>query len=292
MNQQNFPDNIIPLDVLGPGSQPDADDGLELTVPTLPKEMYTYVPPSLPEDDAASRYPRVIESLNRVIELLNDAARHEAGEKHEEFFVDVSHLNTQERDLLNQVLGEGEVSIRLDDTGRAWQIQESVFTGVWRVIQPDSGIDVIDIGPVPSMLAVHCMTGVKEKMPMPVIPNNDAVINAPSILVELAEFQAKYRAGGDPHVINLSLLPHTPEDLEHIDTTLGAGRVTILSRGYGNCRVSATGVANVWWVQYFNSMDSLILNTLEIVDVPEVVLAAPEDLTESVERLQEILEVL
>lgn len=292
MNQQKFPDNIIPLDVLGPGSQPDTDDGLELTLPSLPKEMYTYVPPSFPEDDAAKRFPRVLVALNRVIELLDAASWHDNRQNSEEFFVDVSHLNTQERDLLNQVLGEGEVSIRLDDTGRVWHIQESVFTGVWRVIQPESGIDVIDIGPVPSLLDVHCATGVHEHMPMPVIPNNDAVINAPSILVELAEFQARYRTDGEPHVINLSLLPHTPEDLDHIDKSLGKGRVTILSRGYGNCRVSATGIANVWWVQYFNSMDSLILNTLEIVDVPGVVLAAPEDLVESVERLQEVLEVL
>lgn len=49
-------------------------------------------------------------------------------------------------------------------------------------------------------------------------------------------------------------------------------------------------MARVWWVQYFNSQDALILNTLEIVDVPEVACAAAEDLEDSAEWLTEVLE--
>jgi hypothetical protein len=41
----------------------------------------------------------------------------------------------------------------------------------------------------------------------------------------------------------------------------------------------------VWRVQFFNSMDTLILDTLEVTDMPEVVLAAPEDLSDSARRL-------
>ena len=37
-------------------------------------------------------------------------------------------------------------------------------------------------------------------------------------------------------------------------------------------------------------MDTLILNTLEITDIPEVACAAQEDMTASQERLQGILE--
>jgi len=40
-------------------------------------------------------------------------------------------------------------------------------------------------------------------------------------------------------------------------------------------------------VQYFNSMDQLILNTLEVVQVPEAALAAREDYEDSIERLKE-----
>jgi hydrogenase-1 operon protein HyaF len=93
------------------------------------------------------------------------------------------------------------------------------------------------------------------------------------------------------HVVNLSLLPHTEDDLAWLDAALGEGAVTILSRGYGNCRITSTGVANVWWVQYFNSQDTLILNTIEVSRVPNVACAAAEDLEDSAQRLREILEV-
>jgi hydrogenase-1 operon protein HyaF len=65
--------------------------------------------------------------------------------------------------------------------------------------------------------------------------------------------------------------------------------VTLLSRGYGNCRVTATGVARVWWVQYFNSQDALILNTIEVTEVPAVACAAALDLEDSAERLAEVI---
>ncbi|MCG8082170.1 MAG: hydrogenase expression/formation protein, partial [Candidatus Thiodiazotropha taylori] len=66
--------------------------------------------------------------------------------------------------------------------------------------------------------------------------------------------------------------------------------LTILSRGYGNCRITSTAVQNVWWVQYFNSQDKNILNTIEIGAIPAVAAAAHEDVQDSAERLSEILE--
>jgi hydrogenase-1 operon protein HyaF len=63
----------------------------------------------------------------------------------------------------------------------------------------------------------------------------------------------------------------------------------MISRGFGNCHVTSTGLRDVWRVQYFNNMNTLILNTIEVVDVPEVVLAAAEDLADSRERLAELV---
>ena len=64
-------------------------------------------------------------------------------------------------------------------------------------------------------------------------------------------------------MVNLTLLPHTEEDLVWLDAALGEGSVTILSRGYGNCRVRATALPFVWRVQFFNAMDTLILDTFD-----------------------------
>ena len=72
---------------------------------------------------------------------------------------------------------------------------------------------------------------------------------------------------------------------------LGIGPIVVLSRGYGNCRISATNTRYVWWVQYFNSQETLILNTVEISPVPDVARASQEDIEESAERLDEILSI-
>jgi hydrogenase-1 operon protein HyaF len=117
------------------------------------------------------------------------------------------------------------------------------------------------------------------------------VYNAAPLLTEINDKLPEYRPGSVPHVINLSLLPHTSEDIDFLTGTLGSGPLVILSRGYGNCRITSTATRNVWWVQYFNSQETLILNTIEISQVPDVACAAQEDVDDSAQRLLEILEI-
>jgi hydrogenase-1 operon protein HyaF len=82
----------------------------------------------------------------------------------------------------------------------------------------------------------------------------------------------------------------TPDDHRVLEAALPVGPVAIMARGFGNCRITSTGARDVWRVQYFNSMNTLILNTIEVVDVPEVALAAAEDLADSRERLGELVD--
>ncbi len=113
------------------------------------------------------------------------------------------------------------------------------------------------------------------------------LMNAPALADKLATF----KPDAPVHVINLTLLPVSDGDPAYLDKRLGQGAVTILSRGYGNCRISSTAVKNAWWVRYFNSRESLILNTIEVTRIPGVACAAVQDLEDSAERLAEILEV-
>ena len=52
-----------------------------------------------------------------------------------------------------------------------------------------------------------------------------------------------------------------------------------------NCAVPDT-----WRVVYYNSQDAVILNSVEVCDMPEVACAAPEDLMDSMERMTEVLQ--
>ena len=117
----------------------------------------------------------------------------------------------------------------------------------------------------------------------------DGMANALSILVELESRLAEYGADGTQGIVNLSLLPLSEPEIEFIDERLGRGPVDVLSRAYGKCQVISTRSDNIWWVRYYNSMNTPILNTIEVTRAPAVVGAAAEDIRDSADRLEEIL---
>jgi hydrogenase-1 operon protein HyaF len=167
-----------------------------------------------------------------------------------------------------------------------------VLAGVWRVRrqhEDGSCADHVEGAAIPHLIRFDTFRGAADRLPAPgALPAG--VFNAPALITEIDDKLAS-PALDAPHVVNLSLLPLSEGDVAFIAETLGKGRTTILSRGYGNCRISSTRTRNVWWVQYFNSQDALILNTLEVCAVPQVALAANEDFEDSFYRLAEILEV-
>ncbi|MGD9669238.1 MAG: hydrogenase expression/formation protein [Hyphomicrobiaceae bacterium] len=270
---------------IGPGSQPEEQDGT-LSYMQMPSGMTVFSTANLPEPEEAEGRDAGKSALHEVLRLLErtcDAGLPEA--------IDITHLDWINRSFIDQVLGEGEVSIV---AGSMYQAQESVLAGVWRVRICDAeghlSRDLIEIGSFPQSILDIAFDQARYSI---IIPERfgENVFNAPALLPEINERVAKVDASSPPHVINLSLLPHTLEDLAMLGQVLGKGELVILSRGYGNCRVTNTGTRHVWWVQYYNSQDALILNSIEITRLPEVVCAAKEDLSDSAERLREILEV-
>jgi hydrogenase-1 operon protein HyaF len=267
----------------GPGSQPAEDDGAELDLLEFPKDMRVFAAPILPEPDEVSGVEKALDALDAVRLALDEGRA---------AVIDITELDAANRDFINQALGEGEVSII---AGQTMQVQESVFAGVWRVhVAGEDGRlqrDLIEIGMFPAEVAGIAASGALESTR----PHRGAVpkgvLNALAIVTELDARIASYQPGQPAYAINLTLLPQTDEDMEFLEARLGAGSVTILSRGYGNCRVASTGTRNAWWVRYFNARDAIVLNTIEVVGIPEVACAAPEDLRDSGQRLGEVLAV-
>ena len=281
--QRPFP---IPLvSAMGPGSQIEDE---ELDYLPMPQGMSTYQPPRLPEPDALDGHGAAIAVLDQVLAVLQAAIRGESVAP-----VDLSGLGAADREIVNQALGEGEVGAQVaDGQGSALvQVQESVFAGVWRVIErlPDGGLqDRIEVGAIPEVLKICArQDGASGHRPTARLP--EGVMNAPTLLQELHDQRQQWRAGQSAHLVNLSLLPLSPADMACLEEQLGTGRVVILSRGYGNCRISSTRVPNTWRVVYYNSQDAMILNSIEVVDMPEVACAAPEDLVDSEQRLREVM---
>jgi hydrogenase-1 operon protein HyaF len=274
---QPFP---IPVVALGPGSQTEDET---LNYLPMPQAMRTYSPPILPEPGEALGCAGARAWLEGLLANLRAWRPGQAP-----IALSLGGLSGPDRELVDQVLGEGEVSAQVTGEGGTLGIQESVFAGVWRLLGKDRDgavfADRVEVGEVPAAVRLAGASGSATPKALPV---TTGVINAPALLAEIAEQAVRPQA--QTHVINLSLLPFGPEDGAWLDLSLGRGPVTLLSRGYGNCRVTATGVARVWWVQYFNSQDALILNTIEVTEVPEVACAAALDLEDSAERLEEVI---
>ena len=275
------------LPVFGQGSQPAEEDGVELEYLPMPEEMAIYRMPEISSELNVAALTQAKAFLSQLQQALADFPTVSAP-------MDLISLDGTNRQFIDEMLGEGEVSM-IYSGQPVIRIQESVLAGVWRQQSwnPDKKIisDSLEVGIVPQAItqlafsnAVQCIDTQWDVLP-------SGVMNAPPLLAELNAKIADYQPDDEAHIINLSLLPQTEEDLVFLESRLGKGRVTILSRGYGNCRISSTNTQYVWWVQYFNSQDTLILNTLEVSAVPNVACASPEDIADSRQRLEEIMKV-
>ena len=270
--------------VLGPGSQPSetmAHDYLE-----MPQGMNAFSMPRIPDAADAHAMARACDLLASLHQRLNAWRPHDPDYPR----LDLNGVDRATRAVVNDVTGEGEVGIRIAGS-REVRIQETVFAGIWRVCRFDESgqlaADGLECCAVPDVVRQAALDGAVPQPAVVEIPA--AAMNSPSLLHEIREQMKTYRAGMPAHVINFTLLPLSPEDRVCLENALPLGPVAMISRGFGNCRISSTTARNVWRVQYFNNMQTLILDTLEIVDVPEVALAAAEDLADSCERLAELV---
>ena len=252
----------------------------------MPREMSTFSMPRLPEPgpeaDVTGARDVLQAFLGPMAQWLESGGELPA--------LDLLGLEPQTLRVLNETLGEGEVSA-IVQADHEIRVQETVFSGVWRE-QHLQGTrllhDYLLAAPIPPVVATLAREGGAARLrdlPLPA-----GAMNVPALVNELQE--AMDRAGPQTpgRVINLTLLPLSPEDVAHLDALLAGGTVVVLSRGFGNCRISSTAARDVWRVQYFNNMQTLILNTIEVVGMPEVALAAREDLAESHGRLADLVQ--
>jgi hydrogenase-1 operon protein HyaF len=276
----------IPVRMTGPGSQPVEDDQLQYLA--MPREMNTFRMPIVPERADALPLAEARAALASLLQQMQPW--NPADSPHGPRF-DLAGMSAAALEITNQMLGEGEVSVRIDGE-RSFLIQESVFTGLWRVCARDGdgalADDWIEAGTMPRVVGEAAKQAAAARVGEVAIP--PGAMNSPALIAEIAAQMRVRRPNGAAHVINLTLFPMTPDDHQVLTLALPVGPVAIMSRGFGNCRVTSTGARDVWRVQYFNNMNTLILDMIEIVDVPEVALAAAEDLEDTRVRLSDLID--
>jgi hydrogenase-1 operon protein HyaF len=277
---KSFP---IPVRMLGPGSQPAEEEALQVL--QMDREVGTFSMPHVPEAAGDADMAAARDLLAAFHDRLSGWRDGDGPE------LDLTQIAPGPLGMANQMLGEGEVSIRIRGRNEV-HIQETIFAGLWRVQEHDEAgrvvRDRLTACPIPAIVVHAARDAAAPRLRPAAIPAG--AMNSPALLREIEQQVATRRNGAAPHVVNLTLLPLTPDDHAVLEQAIEPGPVAIISRGFGSCRVSSTAVRDVWRVQYFNSMQTLILNTLEVVEVPEVAIAAAEDLVDSRERLGELVD--
>ncbi|MBS9781271.1 MAG: hydrogenase expression/formation protein [Gammaproteobacteria bacterium] len=282
---------------IGAGSH--TDDGLAYM--SMPKEMLTFQPPILPEPEEMQAHPNAVKTLNALLEMVHSYLNGNIPAP-----MSLLHLSDSDITMINRVLGEGEVSATIsaektakktdadnnanDSNDTHIAIQETIFIGVWRIIAHKGQqiiYDALEVNSIPTLIKQTAIQDSECKHHPAPIP--DELYNVPPIVHEVHNYSQQWHIGKPIHVVNLTLLPVSEMDIAYIDNQLGTGRITVLSRGYGNCRITNTLLPNVWRLVYYNSMDKVILNAIEVSEIPEVACASLEDLTDTKERLTEVL---
>ncbi|WP_221797715.1 hydrogenase expression/formation protein [Oceanobacter mangrovi] len=290
----SFANPLAGTGLVGPGSH---QEDMVLNYMEMPKEMDTFDIPVLPEVEDLAEHPQagqVLQQLQQALDQFAAGADISASQ-----LISLDGVSAEACALLYQTLGEGEVALVVLETAQQparLRVQETVLAGVWWVQQVAADQLVhqwLEVGAIPAAVLSDAFPAIQaSSFELGELPAG--LLNGASVMVELLDKAAAHteQAFEQPHVVNLSLLPFSAEDQLYLNQRLGNGRVVVLSRGYGNCRINSTAVNGIWRVQYFNSTDQLILDTLEVVRVPQVACAAREDLEDSAERLREIYDAL
>ena len=242
----------------------------------------------LATSDAAEmirRCPRAAQMLPELAKALEEQKEDEPGR-----LFDLTEFNPDDAELIKQVLGEGEVSgvVALPD-GITAQIQESTMAGLWRVRFTDAEdrlfADYLEVSRLPEVAKRAALVNARE---LTYGEPPAGAMNVMPLLKEIESRSAGHLPGQPTHTITFTLLPMNAVDMGYLQNCLGAGSVKLVSKGYSSCRILSTGTRHVWSVQYYNTMDTIILDTLEIGDAPAAACAAEVDFRDSAERLREI----
>lgn len=282
-------DDAAPEGVLSP-FEGDADGGGEvLKLLGLPSTKSMVGIRDLGSSDEAG--PEVHATLTKVRDALSEAAR--SGQA---WRLRVDDLSEIDRKVLFDALGQGEVSVVIaggEMEGEA-QILETVLPGAWigRATHEDGELaaEWVEVGDAPRALREVALTRPRADLPVDMLTAPRGAMNVMSVLAEVRERATAWTPGEPNHVMNFTLFPMTPADSAYLAKVVGEAGVRIASGGYGAARIVMTGVRHVWAVQYLNGLGAVILDTLEVGDIPEAALASREDFEDSAGRLTEMLE--
>jgi hydrogenase-1 operon protein HyaF len=113
---------------------------------------------------------------------------------------------------------------------------------------------------------------------------------AQALLRELADHLESIAQEGGRHVVELTNLPITPQDIILLDRMLGTGEVTATVHASGDTEIRETHFPGLWWVRYLGSEGNLITQQLEIAATPLILEAHADDMRASADAVRKLFD--
>ena len=113
--------------------------------------------------------------------------------------------------------------------------------------------------------------------------------NLVPLLHELHHALKTFVETGTTHSIDLNSLPMAPAENERLERLLGSGEIRAQLQALGNSDIDETGIPGVWCVTHRNADGAVVARLLEITDCPAILKAQRQDLTDGVQRLEQLI---
>ena len=119
---------------------------------------------------------------------------------------------------------------------------------------------------------------------------NELTWNVQPILHQVRHALVRLIDAGETCTIDLRSIPLAPGEEETIINTLGQGEVSARLYALGPSDIYETRFSGVWLITHYNESDNVISRFIEITDIPDILRAQAEDMSDAVERLLEELD--
>ncbi len=119
---------------------------------------------------------------------------------------------------------------------------------------------------------------------------NELTWNVQPLLHEIRHALGELLQTGKTGVIDLRSIPLAPGEEETIIDTLGCGEVHAKLNALGPSEIYETRFAGVWLITHYNEENNVIGRFIEITGFPDILKSQHEDMTISLNQLEQELE--
>jgi hydrogenase-1 operon protein HyaF len=114
--------------------------------------------------------------------------------------------------------------------------------------------------------------------------------NVQPILHEIRHALRTLLETGQSNIIDLRSIPLAPGEEETILDTLGCGEVHAKLNALGPSEIYETRFSGVWMITHYNAENDVIGRFIEITRFPNILESQQEDMTTSLDALEELLD--